>query len=800
MPQCVPPGGRPGAGSRLNVGRLLGLSHRISRYLNAQGKSPQYEQSQSSFVSVQPETLESRFLLSSFYVSTGGNDTNAGSLARPFRTIQRAANIAGPGDTVFVRGGTYRETVRPSRSGSGGAPISFKAYNNENVTISGADVVSGWSKSSGSVYKARQGWDLGSGKNQVFVDGQMMNEARWPNTSLDVSRPTKASADRISAGSSSGTLYDSALTMPDGYWNGATMHIVPGQSWFGQTAKVTSSSRGKLNFSYSRMSGKETPTGGDPYFLVGKFKALDAPTEWFRDPDGSLYLWAKNSDNPSRHTVEAKRRNYAFDLRGRSNITVDGFNIFAATVATGSSSGIKLNDLDVKYVGHYIGTPGRDQPPDSGIYLNGSNNSLTNSQIAFGAGHGLFIYGSNSRAENNVIHDVDYGAGSGNGIRAYGGGHVLKGNTIYNTGREGIKVAQAPKAKVTYNVIYNAMLQTTDGGGIYTFGTNGQGAEIAYNRIWNVKAGGWGGVGVMLDNNSTNYVVHHNVVWNVNHGMKINYAGKNNKVYNNTLAGTDTSINTSSNANFSGSVFKNNIFTKQVKSGGGASWSNNINPGTDARFVNPGGGNYQLRSNSPAINKGAKLSPYTNGYAGSAPDIGALEYGRPAFGAGANLRIDVDDDSGEEIPQERDTGSDDDGGSDDDSGSDDDAEPTPSGGVVVQAEAFDAHKGVFRSSSNIGSLDNGDWVRFDDVNFGNGVTKVTAKLAVPRHADGQTIEIRVGGVSGRLLGKLRPDDTGGWSSFENQTASINRVSGVQDLYLVFRGSRGVAVLDSLSFA
>ena len=794
MPQCVPPGGRLGAGSRLNVGRLLGLSHRISRYLNAQGKSPQYEQSQSSFVSVQPEELESRFLLSSFYVSTSGNDSNAGSLAKPFRTIQRAANVAGAGDTVFVRGGTYRETVRPSRSGSGGAPISFKAYNNENVTVSGADVVSGWSKHSGSVYKARQGWDLGGGKNQVFVDGQMMNEARWPNTSLDVSRPTKASADRISAGGSSGTLYDSALTMPDGYWNGATMHIVPGQSWFGQTAKVTSSSRGRLSFSYSRMSGKETPTDGDPYFLVGKFKALDAPTEWFRDPDGSLYLWTKNSDNPGGHTVEAKRRNHAFDLRGRSNITVDGFKIFAATVATGSSNGIKLNDLDVKYVGHYIGTSGRDQPPDSGIYLNGSNNSLTNSRIQFGAGHGLFIYGSNSRAENNVISDVDYGAGSGNGIRAYGSGHVLKGNTIYNTGREGIKIASAPKAKVTYNVIYNAMLQTTDGGGIYTFGTNGQGAEIAYNRIWNVKAGGWGGVGVMLDNNSTNYVVHHNVVWNVNHGMKINYAGKNNKVYNNTLAGTDTSINTSSNANFSGSVFKNNIFTKQVKSGGGASWSNNINPGTDARFVNPSGGNYQLRSNSPAINRGAHVSPYTNGYAGSAPDIGALEFGRPAFGAGANLQIDVDDDYEEENPVDEDTGT------DEDPDSTPDPDPTPSGGLVVQAESFDAHRGVFRSSSNIGSLDNGDWVRFDDVNFGGGVTRVTAKLAVPSHRDGQVIELRVGGVSGTLLGKLVPDNTGGWAAFENQSASIKRVSGVQDLYLVFRGSSGVAVLDSLSFA
>ena len=450
MPQRVPQGGRPGKGSGLNVGRLSSLSRRLSRLINAQGKNAQYEQSQSpAFVSNAPEELESRVLMSTYYVSTGGSDSNAGSLARPFRTIQRAANLAQPGDTVLVRAGTYRETVRPLRSGSGSKPITFAAYNNEKVTVSGADVVGGWSKYSGSIYKARQSFDMGWGDNQVFVDGQMMIEARWPNTSLDLSHPTKATADKISASSSSGTLYDSALTQPDGTWNGATMHIVPGQSWFGQTAKVTSYSRGRLSFTYKNMSSKETPTGGDPYYLTGKFKALDAPTEWFRDPNGTLYLWDPKSDSPANHTVEAKHRDYAFDLRGRSNITVDGFNIFAATIVTGSSSGVRLNDLDARYITHYVGTTGRDQPTDSGIVLNGSNNSLTNSSIAYSAGNGVFVYGSNTKVANNVIRDTDYSAGSANAVRAAGSGHLITGNTIFNTGREGIKFSSSPRTKVT---------------------------------------------------------------------------------------------------------------------------------------------------------------------------------------------------------------------------------------------------------------------------------------------------------------------------------------------------------------
>src|ERR1700726_1552925 len=58
------------------------------------------------------EALESRRLLSaSWFVSTTGADTNPGTLAAPFRTIQHAANLAQPGDTVQIRGGIYRETV-----------------------------------------------------------------------------------------------------------------------------------------------------------------------------------------------------------------------------------------------------------------------------------------------------------------------------------------------------------------------------------------------------------------------------------------------------------------------------------------------------------------------------------------------------------------------------------------------------------------------------------------------------------------------------------------------------------------
>lgn len=73
-----------------------------------------------------------------FYVSTAGSDSGAGTLASPYRTIQKAADMATQaGDNVYVRSGTYRESVTISGTGTTTNPISFKPYNNERVTITG---------------------------------------------------------------------------------------------------------------------------------------------------------------------------------------------------------------------------------------------------------------------------------------------------------------------------------------------------------------------------------------------------------------------------------------------------------------------------------------------------------------------------------------------------------------------------------------------------------------------------------------------------------------------------------------
>src|SRR4051812_50022398 len=52
-----------------------------------------------------------------FHVATTGSDSSEGSQNQPLRTINRAAELAQPGDTVVVHEGVYREWVRPRRGG-----------------------------------------------------------------------------------------------------------------------------------------------------------------------------------------------------------------------------------------------------------------------------------------------------------------------------------------------------------------------------------------------------------------------------------------------------------------------------------------------------------------------------------------------------------------------------------------------------------------------------------------------------------------------------------------------------------
>ncbi len=178
-----------------------------------------------------------------WFVSPDGADINAGTLDAPFQTLARAVTNLNAGDTLYLRGGTYRETLQLPRSGSRANPILVTAHNAEPVTLSGCDALAGpWSPTSNGIYAASAGGSLGFGYNQVFVDGTMQHEARHPDHgSFDLLSPATAALSV----SSNYTVTCSAFN-GKGDLTGARFFASVGSSWSWQNALIASNKTGTL--------------------------------------------------------------------------------------------------------------------------------------------------------------------------------------------------------------------------------------------------------------------------------------------------------------------------------------------------------------------------------------------------------------------------------------------------------------------------------------------------------------------------------------------------------------------------
>ena len=109
-----------------------------------------------------------------------------GSAARPFCTVQAAADAAVPGTKVLIHGGVYHETVRPSFGGSGkDQMICFEGAPGEEAVITGAEVYTG-------AYYPSEGWKRSQflDPSNAFADpGAKLYAMRLPRKGFDGSNP-----------------------------------------------------------------------------------------------------------------------------------------------------------------------------------------------------------------------------------------------------------------------------------------------------------------------------------------------------------------------------------------------------------------------------------------------------------------------------------------------------------------------------------------------------------------------------------------------------------------------------------
>lgn len=318
-----------------------------------------------------------------------GNDGNDGlTSGTALQTIQRAADLAGPGTTVHILPGVYRETVWPAMNGSAADPALYRAENGPGTAIirgsePSADLT--WTQLTAntiglppgvdptSVYYADlSAWELDSpprfvvqldGDGEVVARLPLAREPDWhvdtewkhhefwwaadggsgvagcdPATDVDpncdyawrsVTQLTDHSNDAEPAGVEPGNL--TSL----GDLTGATLVAIDtlqGHYVYRRTITAHDVASGRVTVDriceHDGGSGNPGLGWGSKYYVEGKPYLLDTPGEWwYEETSGRLYLWPPTAGNPAAQIFEVSRRGNGFNLRNRSHITLDGLTI-----------------------------------------------------------------------------------------------------------------------------------------------------------------------------------------------------------------------------------------------------------------------------------------------------------------------------------------------------------------------------------------------------------------------------------------------------------------------------------------
>ncbi|MFI0350336.1 glycoside hydrolase family 3 C-terminal domain-containing protein [Actinomadura sp. 9N407] len=109
----------------------------------------------------------------------------------------------------------------------------------------------------------------------------------------------------------------------------------------------------------------------------------------------------------------------------------------------------------------------------------------------------------------------------------------------------------------------------------------------------------------------------------------------------------------------------------------------------------------------------------------------------------------------------------------------------------TRAADFDDHQGAeivdeSKARGDAVGAGAGDWIAFAGADLGSGVRGI--KLRASKESAGDTtVQVRLGGPDGRLVGTVNVPSTGDRYAYRDLTAAIGRTAGRQDVYLVARG-------------
>jgi len=497
---------------------------------------------------------------STYYVApsaSGGSNSNNGSISSPWETITYALTQLSAGDTLYLREGTYRETVTITQDGSSGNVITIEAYTDngtlETVTIDGTVDVSGTWSTYNDVSGAYQLSSYTTDITQLFVDDVPMVNARWPNAQFNddsiFSHSTWAQGDEDNSSDGSLTIDEDEHDPGALDLNGSIgiLNIGSFRTWSVVMTGHTQNGSADDVITYNTADIGTYKDKHHYYFFEGKLSFIDTNNEWFHDKSNEvLYLFPDDGLDPSSRSIKAKTTDYRVTFNNAHYITFKKINFFATTIDFVNSENITIEECNFYYPTasqRMLGTTnGVGTLNVLEIDANSHNNIIKKCLFENAEGEALRIKGTNNTIENNYFHHIDWSVSDLEGLMVtiYSGSNAedntFTKNTIHTTGASAT-VLPGKDSEFSYNKVSNTGLLQSDGAVFQGTTKFVEGSNVHHNFVYDTEKYAYRYDAAADDpSGAGNYgVMHHNVADNTN-GLMVK--GNNQIIAHNTILNT----------------------------------------------------------------------------------------------------------------------------------------------------------------------------------------------------------------------------------------------------------------------
>ena len=581
-----------------------------------------------------------------FFVATNGNNNASGTISSPLSSVSEAISRMSSGDSCFIRTGRYHEEiVLNSRN-----DLSFFAYNDETVVFDGTKEINlSWEPHAGNIYKS----NVDETFWQLFANEEMQIPARWPNARLDDLSVWDQENNwaKVVYDTSKTDFTDQPTTHSDlsalGFSVSNAIAVMNVGSFKSYARKILTHSSNSSDFSVNAV-GNRKAANYQYYFLEGKLELLDSENEWFLDQDNLiLYAWGDLSS-----TWRGKVQDYAFSFTNCNDITISGIDFFATTVSFKNCDRARVEHGKFDYPSCTKRMLGEENaPPPMTTFDGGGNHIFYNNEMRYADTPAVYMTsGLNNKIENCLFEYIDWSSADLPSLMMTvymrGTGSIFNRNSAHTTGASAfLDVNSAVLA--TSNAVWNTGLVQNDGSIVQlTIGAQPN-SETAYNWFYDTEKYGarFDASTALGSPTGSNGLMHHNVGFNLN--ATIMQKGDYHQCINNTSFDTVNngiiilSDNVSTNtgtvirnnaAERIGSHRKNNVALTSVMDHS-HNWNGYEYSSADIRTVLRDPDNLDLRPkpHSTLIDNGKIEGIITQGYIGSAPDIGAYEAGASSY-------------------------------------------------------------------------------------------------------------------------------------------------------------------------